>query len=72
MATVGVAWDCIFNAVPLLVSRNTSTYITFNIVIYIMENYRFFFLVLSGTPLPYVGVSVTPVTHKQAPETQVL
>ena len=42
MATVGVAWDCIFNAVPLFVSRQTSTYITFYIVIYIMENYRFF------------------------------
>jgi hypothetical protein len=70
MATVGVAWDCIFNAVTLFVSRQTSTYITFYIVIYIMENYRFFFLlVLSGTPLPYEGVSVTPVTHKQAPET---
>ena len=67
MATVGVAWDCVFNAVPLFVSRQTSSYISLYIVIYIMEITGFFLLMYhSDTPLPYVGVSVTPVTHMQA------
>ena len=31
-----------------------------------LENYRFFFFLLLGTQLPYVALSIRPVTHMQA------
>jgi hypothetical protein len=52
----------LFQDKPLPTSLFISLYISWKIT-------GFFLLVLSGTPLPYVGVSVTPVTHKQAAET---